>query len=408
MNCPSSSHHTSHMTSPQGTVHPVRMISSTAMGGTTMPHQQYPNALPPHVTTTTNTPAVLLESIKVVTPIQLTTIGNEQNEQQQSDMLPSFGTIEQTLLPSFTHFSISGFVVEQNQPINVGGLSAEESIPQESFESSASNYNDPFSPSRYKLLTNGETTLLLTSEECATGGDTNSSLAQQLEQARLITTETNNNLIQAKEDMDPNIFGARPKKGRKGKTSSSKQRQVVTTNGANFISQNGFHKCIDCNKTFNKACYLTQHNKSFHSGDKPFKCTQCGKRFPNEEMHEKHVQMHTLARRHKCDVCPKVFAHKTDLKRHSCVHTGSRPFKCDVCDKGFIRHDHMRKHQQTHNKRTRVLATRQHLRMNGQRLQRYNVQRYTTHQRQNNQHLTVENGNIQQANIYGRCEKKSS
>lgn len=34
------------------------------------------------------------------------------------------------------------------------------------------------------------------------------------------------------------------------------------------------HKCVDCDKTFNKACYLTQHNKSFHAGDKPFKCSR--------------------------------------------------------------------------------------------------------------------------------------
>lgn len=416
MNCPSSSHHTSHMTSPPGTVHPVRMISPTAMGGTTMPHQQYPNALPPHVTTTTNTPALLLESIKVVTPIQLTTIGNEQSEQQQqqSDMLPGFGTIEQNLMPSFTHFSISGYVVEPNelQPINVGGLSAEE-IPQESYDSSASNYNDPFSPSRYKLLNATEGTLILTSEDGATA-DTECSLIQQLEQTRLSETETNNNLIQAKEDMDPNVLGAIPKKGRKGKGNSSKQRQVVTTNGANFISHEGFHKCIDCNKVFNRACYLTQHNKSFHSGDKPFKCAQCGKRFPDEEVHEKHVQMHALARRHQCDICPKVFAHKTDLKRHSCVHTGKRPFKCDLCGKGFIRHDHMRKHETTHNKRARVLASRQHIqRMHGQRLQRYNTQRYTAQQRtqqtnanQQRQRL-VENLTIQQINIYNRCEKKT-
>jgi len=347
MNCPSpmgSSPHPHHMNSPPGSVHPA-MTSPTAMGGTTMPHQPYPNALPPHVTITTSTPAVLLESTQPITTMQLTTIGNEENDQQQHQLLPSFTIFDQK---NFTQIGVlTGFVVEQNQlqSVNVGGLSAEEIAPQESFESSATTY-DPYSPSRYKSLTDMDVTMMQTNEEQV------STLSYQLEQAR-IDLETNNNhlsqLRQAKEDLDPNI-GLKPKKERKSKTNSKKPRQIITTE-ANFISQDGIHKCLDCNKFFMKGCYLTQHNKSFHSGDKPFKCTQCGKRFPDEELYGKHVQMHTCARRHRCEACPKVFAHKTDLKRHTCIHTGKRPFKCDVCDKGFIRQDHMKKHQHTHRKK---------------------------------------------------------
>ncbi|EFN67073.1 Zinc finger protein 263, partial [Camponotus floridanus] len=328
-----------------GSVHPA-MTSPTAMGGTTMPHQPYPNALPPHVTITTSTPAVLLESTQPITTMQLTTIGNEQNDQQQHQLLPSFTIFDQK--NNFTQIGVlTGFVVEQNQiqSVNVGGLSAEEIAPQESFESSATTY-DPYSPSRYKSLTDMDVTMMQTNEEQQV-----STLSYHLE-AR-IELETNNNhlsqLRQAKEDLDPNI-GLKPKKERKSKTNSKKPRQVITT-GANFISQDGIHKCIDCNKFFVRGCYLTQHNKSFHSGDKPFKCTQCGKRFPNEELYGKHVKMHTCARRHRCEACPKVFAHKTDLKRHTCIHTGKRPFKCDICDKGFIRQDHMKKHQHTHRKK---------------------------------------------------------
>lgn len=375
MNCPSpmgTSPHPHHMNSPPGSVHPA-MTSPTAMGGTTMPHQPYPNALPPHVTITTNTPAVLLESTQPVTTMQLTTIGNEQNDQQQHQLLPSFTIFDQK---NFTQIGVlTGFVVEQNQiqTVNVGGLSAEEIAPQESFESSTTTY-DPYSPSRYKSLTDMDVTTIQTNEEQV------SSLSYQLEQQR-IDLETNNNHLsqpsQAKEDLDPNI-GLQPKKERKSKTNSSKQRQVTTT-VANFISQDGVYKCIDCNKYFMRGCYLTQHNKSFHSGDKPFKCAQCGKRFPNEEVYEKHVQMHTCARRHQCDACPKVFAHKTDLKRHTCIHTGRRPFKCDTCGKGFIRQDHMKKHQDTHNKKARLTAQRQNVqRLNAQRLNgsRFNTQRF--------------------------------
>ncbi|XP_018332809.1 putative uncharacterized protein DDB_G0291608 [Agrilus planipennis] len=111
------------------------------------------------------------------------------------------------------------------------------------------------------------------------------------------------------------------------------------------------HKCFDCDKMFNRACYLTQHNKTFHSGDKPFKCTRCGKRFSCEKQYQNHSTKHAGDKPYKCDLCPKQFNHKTDLRRHMCLHTGQKPFACDTCGKGFIRKDHMLKHCDTHSRR---------------------------------------------------------
>ncbi|XP_064638412.1 zinc finger protein 658B-like [Lineus longissimus] len=47
---------------------------------------------------------------------------------------------------------------------------------------------------------------------------------------------------------------------------------------------------------------------------------------------------------HACAFCPKAFPASRDLRRHILVHTGERPYKCDQCDRRFARRDNMRLH----------------------------------------------------------------
>jgi uncharacterized Zn-finger protein len=130
-------------------------------------------------------------------------------------------------------------------------------------------------------------------------------------------------------------------------TSTSIKRQIVNS-GTTLTT---VHKCLDCNKVFNNACYLTQHNKSLHSGDKPFKCMICGKRFTRYLCYQEHLSKHAGEKMFKCEICPKQFNHNTDLRRHMYVHSGDKPFACESCGKRFIRRDHMLKHHATHQRK---------------------------------------------------------
>ena len=75
----------------------------------------------------------------------------------------------------------------------------------------------------------------------------------------------------------------------------------ISSTTANSINRPGMYRCIDCDKGFNKACYLTQHNKTFHCGDKPYKCGRCGKRFSSRAAHEQHASKHAGEKPHKCE-----------------------------------------------------------------------------------------------------------
>uniref|UniRef100_A0A4W6EA74 C2H2-type domain-containing protein n=1 Tax=Lates calcarifer TaxID=8187 RepID=A0A4W6EA74_LATCA len=88
----------------------------------------------------------------------------------------------------------------------------------------------------------------------------------------------------------------------------------------------------------------------FSSGERPYKCTHCGKAFNQKVVLQTHMVRHTGEKPHLCMFCPASFSQKgnLDLVRHIRIHTHEKPFKCKQCFRAFAVKSTLTAHMKTH------------------------------------------------------------
>eukprot|EP00116_Pleurobrachia_bachei_P011345 sb/3471607/ len=122
------------------------------------------------------------------------------------------------------------------------------------------------------------------------------------------------------------------------------------------------HFCDVCPMAFVKVAQLTKHHLA-HSGYKPHKCKECGKRFalkynlhrhhllfhsnvvlcpiknckvrlPKSELYE-HIETVHPKKKSQCDICPMSFNSNSKLIEHKRIHSQNKPFTCGMCLRSF-------------------------------------------------------------------------
>eukprot|EP00066_Takifugu_rubripes_P011855 XP_011601121.1 PREDICTED: zinc finger and BTB domain-containing protein 48 [Takifugu rubripes] len=95
--------------------------------------------------------------------------------------------------------------------------------------------------------------------------------------------------------------------------------------------------CPICDKSFKSKYYLKVHNRR-HTGERPFGCLKCGKRYFRKENLLVH-EFRDCARVQKfpCVTCSATFNGKEELRLHVVSHTGDMPHKCSICPEQFMR-----------------------------------------------------------------------
>ena len=107
-------------------------------------------------------------------------------------------------------------------------------------------------------------------------------------------------------------------------------------------------KCTECEKTFKRSDKLKQHQRN-HTGEiLAFHCNLCDKSFERQDYFKRHQMIHTEQRPFPCDECQKSFRQVGNLKRHKLIHSGENPLSCQECEKSFNQATNLKRHLAKH------------------------------------------------------------
>ncbi|KFB46232.1 AGAP008901-PA-like protein [Anopheles sinensis] len=113
------------------------------------------------------------------------------------------------------------------------------------------------------------------------------------------------------------------------------------------------YQCKVCQKCFNHQSNLIVHSRIHEKVKKALKCDRCSKVLDNEERLAIHMRLHTGEKPYKCSYCEKRFNHKSTVSTHEkAAHIAANSFKCDRCHKTFNQKCQLQYHEKLQEEHT--------------------------------------------------------
>ena len=123
-------------------------------------------------------------------------------------------------------------------------------------------------------------------------------------------------------------------------------------------------QCASCDKTFKWKNPMLKHMRYTHLEERPFQCETCQKTFVNKYYLKVHERIHSGGTTYKkgefmCDLCDKSLSSLKNFIEHSYIHTGEKPFKCTLCSKRFRHKGQWYRHELDHKREKRWFSCKE-------------------------------------------------
>ncbi|XP_056387493.1 oocyte zinc finger protein XlCOF22-like isoform X2 [Hyla sarda] len=107
------------------------------------------------------------------------------------------------------------------------------------------------------------------------------------------------------------------------------------------------YSCTECGKSFLSHHFLIKHQE-IHSGEKTYSYSEGGKGFLKASNLTVHQKIDGGEGPFSCDTCGNCFPDNSNLIQHQKIHELQKPFACTECDKWFSRKSELVDHQRLH------------------------------------------------------------